>query len=316
MKLIRYTNGDNMPALGLGTWKSAPGEVYNAVVTAIKSGYRHIDCAPVYGNEKEIGQAISDCVANRIVTREELWITSKLWNTAHQKNEVLPALKATLDDLKLEYLDLYLIHWPVALKEGAGFPLKASNFYSLEEVPLTETWKGMEDTVKAGLVRHIGVSNFGPEHLQVILKSAEIAPEMNQVECHPYFQQDTLLNFCREHNIFLTAYSPLGSYDRSEAFKASNEPKLLDDPVIAHIANTKEVSPAQILISWALHRGISVIPKSVHAGRIAQNFAAEEIHLSDEDMKSIAALDRNFRYVTGTFWTPPGSPYTLNSLWR
>lgn len=305
-----------MPALGLGTWKSAPGEVYNAVVTAIKSGYRHIDCAPVYGNEKEIGQAISDCVANRIVTREELWITSKLWNTAHQKNEVLPALKATLDDLKLEYLDLYLIHWPVALKEGAGFPLKASNFYSLEEVPLTETWKGMEDTVKAGLVRHIGVSNFGPEHLQVILKSAEIAPEMNQVECHPYFQQDTLLNFCREHNIFLTAYSPLGSYDRSEAFKASNEPKLLDDPVIAHIANTKEVSPAQILISWALHRGISVIPKSVHAGRIAQNFAAEEIHLSDEDMKSIAALDRNFRYVTGTFWTPPGSPYTLNSLWR
>ncbi|MCB0473999.1 MAG: aldo/keto reductase, partial [Flavobacteriaceae bacterium] len=209
MKSIRYTNGDTMPALGLGTWKSEPGEVYNAVVTAIKTGYRHIDCAPAYGNEKEIGQAISDCIADGIVTREELWITSKLWNTAHQKNEVLPALKATLDDLKLEYLDLYLIHWPVALKEGAGFPLKASNFYSLEEVPLTETWKGMEDTVKAGLVRHIGVSSFGPEHLQVILKSAEIAPEMNQVECHPYFQQDTLLNFCREHNIFLTAYSPL-----------------------------------------------------------------------------------------------------------
>lgn len=316
MRSIRYTNGDTMPALGLGTWKSKPGEVYDAVITAIKTGYRHIDCAPVYGNEKEIGQAVRDCIVDGIVTREELWITSKLWNTAHKKNEVLPALKATLDDLKLKYLDLYLIHWPVALKEGAGFPLKAVDFYSLEEVSLAGTWKGMEDTVKAGLVRHIGVSNFGPENLRLILDSAGIAPEMNQVECHPYFQQDALLNFCREHNVFLTAYSPLGSYDRSEAFKASNEPKLLDDPVIGHIAKTKGVSPAQILISWALHRGISVIPKSVHAGRIAQNFAAEEIELSEEDMKTIAALDRNFRYVTGTFWTLQGSPYTLKTLWQ
>lgn len=315
MRVLRFNNKDEMPALGLGTWKSAPGEVYHAVKIAIKTGYRHIDCAPVYGNEKEVGKAIAECINEGIITRKELWVTSKLWCNDHRREHVIPAIQKTLNDLQLDYLNLYLIHWPVALKEEVGFAQKGDDFYSLEEVPLTETWEGMEDVHQKGMATHIGVSNFGPKNLQKVLDKATIAPEMNQVECHPYFPQEALFEFCREHQIFLTAYSPLGSFDRPADFKASDEPKLLADPVIAKMATAKGVSPAQILIAWALHRGISVVPKSVNAGRIAQNFAAEEVVLSKEDMQTIAKLNRNYRYITGTFWTLPGSPYTLESLW-
>src|SRR5262249_5541174 len=155
-----FANNDHMPILGLGTWKSARGEVYAAVREAIRLGYRHIDCAPVYGNEEEIGTALRDAMREDRLTRKDLWITSKLWNNAHGRDNVASALKKSLHDLGLDYLDLYLIHWPIPLRPGATFPTTAADFVSPTETPIASTWAGMEAAVGAGLTRHIGVSNF------------------------------------------------------------------------------------------------------------------------------------------------------------
>ena len=315
MRTLKFKNNDEMPALGLGTWKSSPEEVYNAVKTAIKAGYRHIDCAPIYGNEEAVGQALTDCIAEGVVSRASMWITSKLWNDSHARADVIPALRKTLSDLQTDYLDLFLIHWPVALKKDIPALRSAEDMISLDEMPLSETWQGMEEAVDSGLARHIGVSNFGKKNLAHIIANSRIRPEMNQVELHPYLQQEALLSFCKANGIFLTAYAPLGSPDRVEALKAKNEPKLLENSIIGDIARAKNATPGQILISWALHRGVSAIPKSVNPERIVQNFQAEQIRLSDDDMKAIAALEKHMRYVSGAFWVFEDGPYTLEGIW-
>ena len=315
MRTLTFKNNDKMPSLGLGTWLSEPGEVYNAVKTAIKEGYRHIDCASIYGNEKEVGRALNECFADGTVKRDEMWLTSKLWCNAHSKEDVLPAIKQSLKDLQLEYLDLYLIHWPVALKKDSMFPQSIKDLVSLNEIPLTETWEGMEDAKNEGLTRHIGVSNFGKKNLNDLLSNSKIKPEMNQVECHPYFQQEDLFAFCKQHKIHITAYSPLGSFGRPVIFKAANEPRLLDDAAITKIASSNDVTAAQVLISWALHRGMSVIPKSVNPKRILENLQAEQLILSKQDMSTIADLERKYRYVTGQFWVLKGGPYSLEDVW-
>ncbi len=316
MRRLKFSNNDEMPAFGLGTWKSAEGDVYNAVKTAIKNGYRHIDCAAAYGNENEVGKALKEVIEEGVVKREDLWVTSKLWCNMHAKEDVIIALNKTLSDLQLEYLDLYLIHWPVAQKKEIPFVSKGEDFISLEELPNELTWQGMEKAVELGLTKHIGVSNFGPKALQDLIASAKIKPEMNQVESHPYFQQEDMLSFCKEHGIHVTAYSPLGSSDRPDKFKTENEPRVLQDPVILEIAASKNVTPGQVLISWALHRGTAVIPKSVNPGRIAQNFEAQTVELSENDMNNIASLNKNHRYLSGEHWLYEGSSYTLESIWR
>lgn len=315
MKYLSFATGQQMPILGLGTWKSAPNEVYQAVKEAIKIGYRHIDCAAIYGNEQEVGKAIKEAIEEGIVTREELWITSKLWNNAHGREHVLPALRKTLADLGLDYLDLYLIHWPVANQTDKPGARVAADFRTLEEVPLTNTWQGMADAQQAGLARHIGVSNFNTRHLTQLLESGIAHPAMNQVEMHPYLQQSKLVDFCHSNDIHLTAYSPLGSPDRPEGMKAEDEPILLEDPVITEIANNKDASPAQVLISWAIHRGIAVIPKSVNPKRLRENFAAAKVKLTTDEIHQIEAINRDRRYVDGKFWEVENGPYTTAELW-
>jgi alcohol dehydrogenase (NADP+) len=315
MKTHSYLNGDEMPILGLGTWKSKPGEVYAAMKEAIRIGYRHFDCAMIYGNEVEIGNAIRDAINEGQVTRKALWVTSKLWGNAHGRDNVAGALKKTLQDIGLDYLDLYLIHWPIPLKPSAVFPSSAADFESPAEVPIQSTWEGMEAAVKSGLTRHIGVSNFSAKKIRDLLPHCKIKPEVNQVELHSLLQQPELVKYCASQGIHITAYSPLGSSDRPDFVKAPDAPALLDNPVIWAIANGRSCTPAQVLLAWHVQRGISVIPKSVNPSRLRENFAAAEIELSPADLERIAGLDQNYRLIDGSFWVMEGGPWTVQTIW-
>ena len=315
MRTVAFANGDRMPLLGLGTWKAAPGEVGAAVREAIRLGYRHIDCASVYGNEPEVGAAIRGAIAAGEVRREELWITSKLWCNAHGRGNVEPALRRTLNDLELDWLDLYLIHWPVPIKPGVAFPASGADLLPPEQVSLADTWAGMEAVLAAGLTRHIGVSNVSSRKLQALLTTARHRPEVNQVERHPLLQQPQLLADCAAAGVHVTAYSPLGSGDRPARLKGADEPVLLENPVIGAIAAEHGCSPAQVLIAWQLQGGLSTIPKSVNPARLRENLAAADIELSPADLERIAQLDQHRRLVDGSFWLLEGSPWTLQSLW-
>jgi alcohol dehydrogenase (NADP+) len=316
MKELIFRNDDRMPIVGLGTWKSAPGEVYAAVREAIRIGYRHIDCALFYGNEVEIGNAIRDAIGDCEVTRNELWITSKLWGNAHGRDNVEGALGKSLEALGVAYLDLYEIHWPIPLKPSAAFPTSGADFHQPADVPIQDTWEGMEAAVEAGLTRHIGLSNFSIKKMRDILAHCKIRPEVNQVELHPLLQQPDLVAFCAAEGIHLTAWAPLGSSDRPDFVKAPNAPVLLENPVIHSIAERLGYTAAQVLIAWHVIRGISVIPKSVTPSRLRENFAAADIVLSEADMESIASLNQNYRLIDGAFWAAvEGSPWTVAMIW-
>lgn len=312
MKHITLNNGDRMPMLGLGTWKADEDTVYKAVTEAVRAGYRHIDCAAIYGNEAAIGRALADLIGAGAVAREDLWITSKLWNNAHREKDVRPALQRTLNDLQLDSLDLYLIHWPVAFRPDVTFPESDDGYLSLDEVPVIETWRALEECVEEGLTRNIGVSNFSIRKLEDLLGQCRIPPAVNQVEMHPVLQQPALKAFCDDHGIGVTAYSPLGSTDRPAAMRADDEPDLMALAPIREIAAAHDATPAQILLAWAVNRGTATIPKSANPGRLRENLVAADIELTDGEMERIRALDQHRRLLTGEIWK---GPYNPRNLW-
>lgn len=291
MKYVKLNTGDNMPIIGLGTWKSKAGEVYQAIRWALKLGYKHFDCASIYGNQEEIGQAFFDAFNEDNLKREDIFITSKLWNDSHYPQDVLPALETTLKQLKLDYLDLWLMHWPIAQKKGTDVPLTSQDMVSLSELPLSATYNEMEKAVEKGLTKAIGVSNFGQKKLADIISQCDIVPAVNQIESHPFLTQSDLIEFCDKNLIKVTAYSPLGSG------KHSDEYNLLQNDTLIQIATKLNATPAQIALSWQINRGVSVIPKSVHEDRLKENMAAINIDLDSEDMKTIENLNKNHRYI-------------------
>jgi len=308
---IKLKNGSEIPALGLGTWKAEPGEVGEAIISALKVGYRHFDCAAIYGNEKEIGDAFARAFKEDLVKREDIWVTSKLWCDCHEKEQVMPALRQTLSDLKFAYLDLYLVHWSIALKHGKTFPEEAGNFLKPADAPLAETWAGMVECHREGLASHIGVSNVSAARLETLISAADHAPEVNQVECHPFLTQKELLDVCDKHGVVLTGYCPLGSGKS----KDGNTPNLFKNETMAKIAKNHAATTAQIALAWAICRGTVPIPKSTNEKRQKENLAAAGIRLSDEEIAEIDALDQGYRYIDGTIWTDNDSAYSLEWLW-
>ncbi|MFS0674783.1 aldo/keto reductase [Ornithinibacillus sp. 179-J 7C1 HS] len=263
MEYVTLNNGLQMPKLGFGVWKVSDDEAEKAVKEAIKVGYRSIDTAMIYKNEEGVGRAI----ANSGVPREELFITTKVWNSDQGYENTLKAFDASLERLGLDYVDLYLIHWP----------LPNDDLY-------VETYKALEKLYKDGKVKAIGVCNFNIDHLQRLLDECEVVPVLNQVECHPYLQQPELKAFCKENGIFVEAWSPL-----------MNGKEVLENEVIKEIADAHGKTPAQVILRWHLQYDNIVIPKSVTPSRIAENFNLFDFELSDEDMKKIEGLNKNYR---------------------
>ncbi len=308
MRALQFRNGDQFPAFGLGTWLAKPDEVYEAVISAVKAGYRHIDGAYIYKNEKEVGKALQTLFAEGTVKREELFITSKLWNNFHEPEKMEGAIRQTLSDLQLDYLDLYLIHWPFSFRKE--HPETADDLISPNELPLGKTWQGMEQLKQMGLTRHIGVSNFSIKKLKELAAGAKEKPEVNQVEIHPYFQQNELIEYCRSEEILVTAYSPLGS-----RHLIKTDDSITRNEVIQKIAEKHEATGAQVILAWGMQRGVAVIPKSVNEARILENFGALQLELDPVDMEAIAGIDRNKRNAKGLFGILPGGVYTYENLW-
>jgi diketogulonate reductase-like aldo/keto reductase len=261
--------------------------VGEAVKTAIKAGYRHIDCAAIYGNEAEIGEALESAFKEGLVKREDLHVTSKLWNDHHGADEVPEALKKTLADLKLDYLDLYLIHWPLRARKGDTSDEKLVN-----ETNYEETWRAMEKAQEQGLVKSIGVSNLSTKKLGEVLSYAKIPPAVNQIELHPGWRNDKMLAFAKEKGVHLSAYSPLGSGD--------DKRKVLEFPVVKQIAEKLGKTPAQVVLRWGIQRGTSVLPKSTNFDRLRSNLEVTDWALSEEDMKALSSIDDQARIIAGT----------------
>ena len=298
--------GQLLPSVGLGLWKIDRSETAGLVEAAIKVGYRHLDAACDYGNEVEAGHGIRSALNAGLCRRDELWVTSKLWNTYHSPERVRPAAERTLRDLGLDYLDLYLVHFPIALKyipmekrypPGWVYdPDAASPQMESVPIPLIDTWRAMEDLVTAGLVRQIGVCNYGVSLLRDLLSQAKIRPSVLQVELHPYLAQDKLLRFCHEQGIAVTGFSPLGAPSYVSLGMATATDSVLANPVVVEAAQAIGRSPAQVVLRWAIQRGTSIVPKTSRRERLKENLALFDFELSEDQMRAISALDRGRRF--------------------
>jgi D-xylose reductase len=299
-------DGQTMPAVGLGLWKIDADAVAQAVYDAIKTGYRHLDSAADYGNEVAVGQGISRALADGLCTRAELWVTSKLWNTYHRKEHVEAACRKSLEYLGLDYFDLYLVHFPIALSfvdfqdryppEWIYNPAAAQPSMQLDRVPLSETWGAMEHLVGAKLARHIGVCNYSASLLHDLMNYANIKPTMLQIESHPYLTQEALIRTAQSYGIAVTAFSPLGALSYVALDMASEAETVLTQPVVMAAAQRTGASPAQVVLRWGLQRGTAVIPKTSNPQRLLENLSLSEFSLTDDEMSAISGLNQNRRF--------------------
>lgn len=298
-----YT-GSEIPAIGLGTFGSdrfSGEDIAKAVKGAISIGYRHIDCASVYGNEHFIGESLNEVLSGGI-KREELWITSKVWNDMHGEGDVKKSCKKSLKDLKLDYLDLYLIHWPFPNFHPLGCDVDSRSPDARPYIHenYMKTWEQMEKLVEKGLVRHIGTSNMTIPKLRLVLRDAKIKPSCNEMELHPHFQQQEFFNFCIENNVQPIGFCPIGSPTRPDRDKTEKDTVDIEDAVIIKIAKRLNVHPAVVCVKWAVQRGQIPIPFSIHRNKYLSNLESTvKDPLTEEEMKEIAGIDKNCRLIKG-----------------
>lgn len=295
-----------MPPVGFGLWKIPREDTADAVVEAIRAGYRHFDSAADYGNEAESGEGFARAIAEGLVTREELWITSKLWNTFHAPEHVEEACRKSLADLQLECLDLYLIHFPIALEyvppatryppEWLFNPQAAEPEMRTAKVPLHQTWHAMETLVEKGLVNRIGVCNYNSALIHDLMAYASVKPSHLQIESHPYLTQDKLIRCAQDYGIDVTAFSPLGAQSYFELGMADAGESLLGAAPVMVAAQAHGKTPAQVLLKWGVQRGTSVIPKTSKPERMRENLDIEDFELSAVEMAAIGTLNQNRRF--------------------
>jgi diketogulonate reductase-like aldo/keto reductase len=303
---------EKMPVLGLGTATFPPVDskiVVQAVLDAIELGYRHFDTAAVYKSEYSLGDAIAEALRLGLIkSREELFITSKLWCSDAHADRVLPALKTSLKNLKLEHLDLYLIHWPISSKPGeCMYPL---NKEDMLEMDIKSVWEAMEECQTLGLTKSIGVSNFSCKKTADVLSFAKIVPAVNQVELNPLWQQKKLVKYCKENGILVTAFSPLGAAGTSWG---SN--KVMENEVLKEIAKAKGKSVAQVCLRWGYEQGIGVVMKSYNKERLEQNIQIFDWELTEQDSIKIAQLPQNRVHRAEEFVDPNGPIKSVEELW-
>lgn len=303
---IKLPDGGLFPAVGLGTWKLPKPEAPGLVQTAIRAGYRHLDCACDYGNEPEVGAGLAAALRDGLCRREDMWVTSKLWNTYHEPKHVRAACERSLRDLRLDVLDLYLVHFPIALAyvpfdvryppEWFHDPKAAQPAMKPIDVPYADTWGAMEELQRAGLVKRIGVCNLNISMLRDLLAGCSIRPAVHQLELHPYLVQPRQLRYCQQEKIAVTAFSPLGAPSYLPLGMAKTSESVLTDPVVTAIASAHGKTPAQTVLRWGAQRGCAIIPKTQNAARLSENLAIFDFSLSGAEMDVISGLDRHRRF--------------------
>ncbi|EGE00434.1 aldehyde reductase [Trichophyton tonsurans CBS 112818] len=284
---FKLNTGAEIPAIGFGTWQDEQAQE-GAVLAALQAGYRHIDTAAIYGTEAAVGKAIKKSG----VPREELFITSKLWNNKHKPEDVEKAIDDSLKNLGISYLDLYLMHWPVAFAPGDEvFPKDSSGKMKVVDIDYVDTYKAMEKLVKAGKTKAIGISNFSKAETERLLENASIVPAVHQLELHPWLQQPSFVTFLKTKGIHITHYSSLGN--QNETYKQDG--KLLEAPALTAIGKKYNKSPAQVALAWGINEGHSVLVKSKAEQRIKDNFQAD-FELNAEDLQLVHEMDRQRRF--------------------